>query len=140
MGPRTLKHLGLALVLLAPPSLVMAAAISFATHFRGMSVVGATADQGSNQSVSIDLGRIICGDCCVGNVWAAIGEMPGVQDIDIGAGRKTFTVFFDSSRTDPAEVVAKLIAAGESEASLVAAGSKAAGTPDRRRWVRTAKR
>lgn len=140
MGHSTLRNIALALVFLAPPSLVMAAAIGVGTHFRAVASVAATAAHGSNQTVSIDLGRIVCGDCCVGNVWDALGEMPGVQDIDIGAGRRNFTVFYDGSRADPEKILASLIAAGESQAALAASGSKAVGTQDRRRWVRSAKR
>jgi len=90
----------------------------------------------SSSAVSFELGHVICGDCCVGNIWAAIGSLPGVRDIDAKAGNSKFVMFYDQEVTSPQKVLAKLVAAGESEAKLAAVDPDDSVTE--RRWVRAA--
>ena len=90
----------------------------------------------SSSAVSFELGHVICGDCCVGNIWAAIGSLPGVRDIDAKAGNSKFVMFYDQELTSPQKVLAKLVAAGESEAKVAALDPDDSVTE--RRWVRAA--
>ena len=73
---------------------------------------------GPSSAVSIELGHVICGDCCIGKIWAAIGSMPGVRDINAKAGNSKFVLFYDRQATDAEKVLAKLVAAGEADAKL----------------------
>lgn len=48
----------------------------------------------------------------------ALDKVPGVTHIDIKAGDKDFTVHYDPAKIQPADMVAKLKAAGESGAKV----------------------
>jgi hypothetical protein len=89
----------------------------------------------ASSAVSFELGHVICGDCCVGKIWAAIGSLPGVRDLDAKAGGSKFVMFYDQQVTSPEKVLAELVAAGESEATLAAVDPSNAVTE--RRWVRS---
>lgn len=89
--------------------------------------------------LSIDLGRVICGDCCVGNLWKALGTSPGVRDLDAKAGNHTFLVYYDAAATQPDRLLSTLIAAGEAKASLADVPADTAPHTERR-WVRPARR
>lgn len=99
----------------------------------------AAASHAASSVLSIDLGRVICGDCCVGNLWKALGTSPGVRDIDAKAGNHTFFVYYDAAATQPDRLLATLIAAGEAKASLSDVPADAAPRTERR-WVRPARR
>jgi copper chaperone CopZ len=94
----------------------------------------------SKAAVSIDFGRVVCGDCCVAKVWGALGALPGVRDIDVRAGQSSLTVFYDTGSTPPEQFITSLIAAGETSASLAAINPDASGAAQEKRWVRTAER
>jgi copper chaperone CopZ len=53
-------------------------------------------------------------------VRGALANVPGVGKIDIEAGEPDFTVHYDSTKITPADIVAKLKAAGESGARVKA--------------------
>jgi len=53
-------------------------------------------------------------------VRGALSKVDGVGQIDIKAGDKDFTVHYDSKKINPADMVAKLIAAGEKGAKVKA--------------------
>lgn len=92
----------------------------------------------SLSAVTVDLGRVMCGECCVGKVWGALGGVEGVQDIAAKPGDQTFVVYYDPHKTGSGQFLTKLAEAGESTATVaVAAESEGPGA---RRWVRTAKR
>jgi hypothetical protein len=100
-------------------------------------VARSSVSPGPSQGVVIKLGRVICGDCCVGNIWNAIGAMPGVRDIDATAGNSEFILFYDRQVTDAADVLATLVASGEEEAELAPLDPQESKTE--RRWVRAAR-
>lgn len=50
----------------------------------------------------------------------ALGNVDGVARIDIRAGEKDFTVHYDPARITPQQMVAKLQAAGETNARVKA--------------------
>jgi hypothetical protein len=51
-------------------------------------------------------------------VRGALANMPGIGDIAIKAGDPDFTVHYDSKRVKPADIVAKLVAAGEKDTKV----------------------
>jgi len=53
-------------------------------------------------------------------VRGALEKVPGVTKIDIAAGQKDFTVHYDATKIKPADLVAKLVAAGETGAKVKA--------------------
>ena len=50
----------------------------------------------------------------------ALAKVDGISQIDIKAGDKDFTVHYDPSKIKPADIVAKLVAAGETGARVKA--------------------
>lgn len=50
----------------------------------------------------------------------ALAKVDGVGEIAIKAGDKDFTVHYDAAKIKPADMVAKLVAAGESGAKVKA--------------------
>ena len=121
---------------LAVPVLVVAATLfqmGVGSTFSGGAARPSSSSEPSS-AVSFELGHVICGDCCVGNIWAAIGSLPGVRDLDAKAGNSKFVMFYDQAVTSPQKVLATLVAAGESDAELVAVDPDEAVTE--RRWVR----
>jgi len=88
-------------------------------------------------AVTVDLGRVMCGECCIGKVWGALGGVEGVQDIAAKPGDQTFVVYYDARKTGSGQFLTKLAQAGEATAT-VAVASESEG-PGARRWVRTAK-
>jgi copper chaperone CopZ len=53
-------------------------------------------------------------------VRGALANVPGVGRVDIAAGAPDFTVHYDSKQVKPADIVAKLKAAGETGARVKA--------------------
>jgi len=53
-------------------------------------------------------------------VRGALGKVDGISQIDIKADDKDFTVHYDAAKIKPADMVAKLVAAGESGAKVKA--------------------
>jgi hypothetical protein len=49
-------------------------------------------------------------------VRGALANVAGVGDIEIAEGANDFTVHYDSAKVKPADIVAKLHAAGEKDA------------------------
>lgn len=48
----------------------------------------------------------------------ALGKVDGIGEIAIKAGDKDFTVHYDSKKIKPADIAAKLVAAGEKGAKV----------------------
>jgi hypothetical protein len=129
----------LALLLVVAPLVIVGAALSTASGGSTSPAEDARlmASPGPSKGVAIKLGRVICGDCCVGDIWQAIGAMPGVRDIDATAGNSEFVLFYDRLVTDAEEVLAKLVASGETDAELAPLDPSELKTE--RRWVRAAR-
>ncbi len=92
----------------------------------------------SLSAVTVDLGRVMCGECCVGKVWGALGGVEGVEDIAAKPGDQTFVVYYDAHKTGSGQFLSKLAAAGESTATIAVA-TESELAQGARRWVRTAK-
>ena len=84
-------------------------------------------------SVSLDLGRPICGDCCVELVERAFDGLDGVTDLAMSPGETDFSVTLGDGGPPPAELVARLKSAGMLGARLSPRGREA---PGRKEWVR----
>ena len=129
-----------AMILVVVPFVVVATTLSRTSDSpapaEGAARTSTSPSTGPSSAVSIDLGHVICGDCCVGKIWTAIGSMPGVRDIDAKAGNSKFVLFYDRQATDAEKVLAKLVAAGEPDAKLAAVDASDASSE--RRWVRPA--
>mgnify|MGYP003645094500 FL=1 len=137
--PRRWIVVGTALVLLVAPMVIVGMALNTPTAVATPPAedLPAVRSTGPSSAVSIELGRVICGDCCVGDIWKAIGSMPGVRDIDAKAGNSKFVLFYDRQVTDAEKVLAKLVASGEEDAKL--APVDPSDTLTERRWVRPAR-
>ncbi len=48
----------------------------------------------------------------------ALGKVDGISQIDIKSGDKDFTVHYDAKKIKPADMVAKLVAAGKAGAKV----------------------
>ena len=133
------RHCGALLLVgcfLAVPALVVATALfqmGVGPAFSARETLPIASSEPSS-AVSFELDHVICGDCCVGNIWAAIGSLPGVRDLDAKAGNSKFVMFYDQEVTSPQQVLTKLVAAGESGAKLASVDPDDAVTE--RRWVR----
>lgn len=65
----------------------------------------------------LSLGRDIC-QGCVDGASAKLAGVAGVGQLTLNAGGKDFTAHYDSKKIQPADIVAKLVAAGEAEAKV----------------------
>ena len=137
------RLVALAVVLLALPIVLVAAAVLTAEPPRTEATpatFAARTASGPSSTLSIDLGRVLCGDCCVGNLWKAIGNMPGVRDIDAKAGNQKFVVYYDAAKLQPDRVLAAVVAAGDATARLVPVDPSAPAAGTERHWVRPVRR
>ena len=80
----------------------------------------------------LQLGRPICGDCCVEQVQRAFDGLPGVEAVHMNPGDLDFTVELASDGPAPQVLVERLVDAGVRGARLGPAGSP---PPPKKRWV-----
>lgn len=94
---------------------------------------GARADEAAppRQAV-LQLGRPICGDCCVEQVQRAFEGLAGVTEVNMSPGDLDFTVVLGAGAPAPEALVDRLVEAGVRGAKLGPAG--AAPSP-RKQWV-----
>lgn len=83
----------------------------------------------SGERVQFDLGRPICGDCCVELVQRAFEGAGGVLGLEMHAGDTHFFVKVDQEGPEPEDLLNRLHAAGMRAASL------SARPVSEKRWV-----
>lgn len=82
----------------------------------------------------IELGRSICGECCTGRIWQAVGSLPGVADVTATAGQSTIVVHHDGRDGLSNALIAGLHKADFPEAALC--GEPAGEGGPQRKWIR----
>lgn len=80
----------------------------------------------------LQLGKKICGVCCLERVHKALDGTPGLADIDMEPGDVNFVVGYDPAQVTPEQLAEKLVKAGEEGARVAPYGN----LHDDRTWVR----
>ena len=93
---------------------------------------GGTPAPTARREAVLQLGRPICGDCCVEQVQRAFDGLSGVAAVHMSPGDLDFTVELTSQAPAPEVLIARLVEAGAPQARLGPAGSEAA---PRKQWV-----
>lgn len=70
------------------------------------------------QKAVLQLGRVICGDCCVERVHRAFEGHAGIGRVTMHPGERDFLVEFDPKVTSPESMATILAAAGEEGAAV----------------------
>lgn len=65
----------------------------------------------------LELGREIC-QGCVDGAREKLTGVEGIGELTLNPGGKDFTVCYDSKKVTPAQIAAKLVAAGEADAKV----------------------
>lgn len=132
------RHLGWLGALLACGAVAAAVAAALLLGWRAgsspVAPVAPVAGASVAMATQIDLGRAMCGECCTGAVWRAVGNMPGVADVVAKAGEKSIVVHHDGRAGAQQAMVASLMANSFPEASVRA--EPAAAVPPPRQWIR----
>ncbi len=87
---------------------------------------------GGARSARLQLGRVICGDCCREQVVRAFAGVDGIKDLSMSPGDIDFTVEWVAPDLTAADLVDKLVAAGVRGARI--SPEPVEGRPGKR-WV-----
>lgn len=93
---------------------------------------GAASGRGQVRTAQLQLGRVICGDCCVEQVKRAFVGLDDVAEIRMQPGDVDFTVDYVGAALTPQRLADTLVAAGVLGASV---SEPAAGARAEKRWV-----
>ena len=67
---------------------------------------------GATRSARLQLGRVICGDCCREQVVRAFASLDGIKELSMSPGDIDFTVAWVTPELTAADLVDKLVDAG----------------------------
>lgn len=79
---------------------------------------GAAVDEPPLEQAILQLGRPICGDCCLEQVHRAFEGMEGIGQIHMSPGDVDFSVELRAGAPSHEDLVAALVAAGASQARI----------------------